>query len=1361
MKRNLFLLSAVVGLLLTACEKNEFGASVLSNQTVSASLPDLEGKTRTVLNGLQVVWSSGDKISVFAQNGTDITNNLGTIKTGVGTTSATFNVVLEGTTKLAASYPYMSSVAYDGNVISMTLPDSYTYSENGISGAPMAALINDQSSSIAFKNAGALMGITVNNIPAGYNQAILKSNGTEAITGDCEIEFDSEGKPTIKATEAATGKIITINFEESSAATNKTFYFPIPVNNYTELQISISNGSDDIVLKTKGLNAERSKRYKSTLTLDVVSGETPVEVVGTAEATEKLQSSNSVSVTIPNTEENPTISLPEATENNPVSLSFESIPEGKTVTINATTEDANVAETVSISASSDDNSNNEFDIQLPKSTVTLNANGETATYNKVTAHTSANTLIVGNGVTVNTLLIKGGNVRVYGIIEHIERLEENIDEQTIIFLEEGAEIPELTDNKFLVIKDEAKWDGESYYAPAYDEESKTYFIKNAYHLAWIANIVNSGNSLTGYTVSLENDIDLNNKNWTPIGFNSKDEAGNEPYFSGTFNGNEYTINNLKIDLKDKGGVGLFGVVYNATFKNFTLNNIDIKSVESEDDPVNSSGAEGKANYIVGGHMGAIVGYDTQAGTLNFENVHLTGLIKIEGETRAAQGQRIGGIIGGRSSSTVTFQNVTIKGDTGSYIKGYCSTAGISGQFQGAATYENVHTDIDVYAVTFGAGGIAGIARHGSTFTNCSSAGNITLDASKTQLSSYSANYPYRVGGIAGCWSEGGKTGVLTLTDCSYTGTLTSIDKDGKTPEVFDYAGYVGRGYGLNSCQGSTVTIDDIDYVQAFDEAANSGIYNVDGVLTINSVANFKVFASKVNSGITFAGKNVALGADIDLKNEEWTPIGTEANHFKGTFEGNNKVIKNLKITVTEAKEGKAYIGLFGYAEDVTIQDVIFENVDLNVACLDIDHSQGHIGAVAGSLEGTCLIENVTVRGNIKVEATTTANGASRVAVVAGGNSYGNVTMKNVHVQANEGSYLKANNNVGALAGQLQGVSVFENCSSNIDVTGTKFFAGGIIGLAAGDQTFTNCSTTGNITITAGREGKIHDHYRVGGIAGGWADGAKNVCTLTSCSYTGTLSGTNADGSVAEAFDYAGYVGRGYTLNNCKGSKVVIDGVEYVQAYNTANEAGIYYVNGKLTVSTEQELRTAIATSNEITLDADIVLSNYIEIRDVNVVINLNNHTITHPSTSTASYKDVFEVYGNAELTINGEGSVIAEDGYSVYAAGDSKVYLNGGYYFSPVSAVDARKNAVVTINGGEFKVDGTGNSDGDYGQQYTLNLRDKKDSYISELSNIIVKGGKFYKYNPAESHSEPEVTNFVAEGYSSVKEGDYYIVSKN
>ena len=177
----------------------------------------------------------------------------------------------------------------------------------------------------------------------------------------------------------------------------------------------------------------------------------------------------------------------------------------------------------------------------------------------------------------------------------------------------------------------------------------------------------------------------------------------------------------------------------------------------------------------------------------------------------------------------------------------------------------------------------------------------------------------------------------------------------------------------------------------------------------------------------------------------------------------------------------------------------------------------------------------------------------------------------------------------------------------------------------------------------------------------------------------------------------------------------------------------------------------------VTLDGNIELSDYIEIRN-EVTINLNGYTILHPKTSPSQYPDVFEVMTGGKLTIEGEGKVIAENGYSVYAAGDSVVTINGGEYFSPVSAIDARKNASVTINAGTFKVDGSNNADGDFGQKFTLNLRDKKGNYTSELSEIIVKGGKFWKYNPAASESEPEITNFVAEGYESIVDGDWFVV---
>ena len=439
---------------------------------------------------------------------------------------------------------------------------------------------------------------------------------------------------------------------------------------------------------------------------------------------------------------------------------------------------------------------------------------------------------------------------------------------------------------------------------------------------------------------------------------------------------------------------------------------------------------------------------------------------------------------------------------------------------------------------------------------------------------------------------------LTEVTFSYTDGTTAKDRTvGSVP--------VQRNYRTN-IYGQLLTSDvdvNVEIKPGFDgEFDNEGYFveeGANGTVTavVESAAGMATIAEMIATGELNANTDIKLEGDIDLNDlaaalgrsavtSNWTPIGTSEKPYTGEFDGKGYTIKNLALVESEAKEGKAYVGFFGFAKDATIKNVTFENVYINIPCLDIDHSQGHIGAVAGSLEGKSTIENVTVKGDITVYATQTANGASRVAVVAGGNSYGNVTIKNVHVIANEGSSLIANNNTGAIAGQLQGKTVYENCSSNINVTVNKFFAGGIVGLAGTNDEFINCHTSGDIAVVAGREGRANDHYRVGGIAGGWSDGAKNVCTLVNCSYTGKVSGKNADGSVAEPLDYLGYVGRGYTLANCEGSKVIIDGTEFVQVGNAA-PYGNYTINGCTPVSTADELVAALEANKGVYLMNDI------------------------------------------------------------------------------------------------------------------------------------------------------------------------------
>ena len=462
----------------------------------------------------------------------------------------------------------------------------------------------------------------------------------------------------------------------------------------------------------------------------------------------------------------------------------------------------------------------------------------------------------------------------------------------------------------------------------------------------------------------------------------------------------------------------------------------------------------------------------------------------------------------------------------------------------------------------------------------------------------------------------------------YNGEQCGLDRDMEV-KLTGFEFVAGRAYNLvATISQENLHLNAIEFMVEVDEWIEQEVeyvfYDaVSNTAFANTADDLALIAQSIENGSIPSDATIVLEQDIDLSTftrsvvSNWEPIGTSEKPFTGTFDGNGYTIKNLALVEAEAKEGKAYIGFFGYAKDATIKNVTFENVYINIPCLDIDHSQGHIGAVAGSLEGTSTIENVTVKGDIDIYTTQDANGASRVAVVAGGNAYGNVTMKNVHVIANAGSRLVANNNVGALAGQLQGKMVFENCSSNINVTANKFFAGGLVGIAAGDSYIKNCHTTGDVAVVAGREGRHNDEYRVGGIAGGWADGKTKVFTLEGCSYTGNVSGKNSDGSVAEPLDYMGYVGRGYTLANCEGSKVIIDGMEFVQVGNAA-PYGVYTINGCTPVATADELVAALEAKKDVIFMNDIKIepasmSNAYGATGINVkngqTIDGNGHTL--------------------------------------------------------------------------------------------------------------------------------------------------------
>ena len=320
MKKILFTSLAVLGLGITGCSNEDLGVAKSGVDEVCATMGDAE--SRTAMNGNSVVWSIGDEIGIFVTNGSSstYTNINYSLSSGAGTKNAGFSGVLEGESpvKKAAFYPYGSDASYDGSKISLTLKDTYNYKEGENSSALMACQINESAQDVlAFKNAGALMSITVNNIPKDYTWAKLTSMTAQekttvpAIAGNAQIAF-AGGIPTLTTTETSNSSSITINFTASSdVVTSKTFYFPLPVAEYPTLELSIGNGATSQVLKTKALDAKRNERYTTTITLDEVSGSVPTTVESVSEVADALKETNSVSVAdVASTETSPTVSIP-------------------------------------------------------------------------------------------------------------------------------------------------------------------------------------------------------------------------------------------------------------------------------------------------------------------------------------------------------------------------------------------------------------------------------------------------------------------------------------------------------------------------------------------------------------------------------------------------------------------------------------------------------------------------------------------------------------------------------------------------------------------------------------------------------------------------------------------------------------------------------------------------------------------------------------------------------------------------------------------------------------------------------------------------------------------------------------------
>lgn len=223
-------------------------------------------------------------------------------------------------------------------------------------------------------------------------------------------------------------------------------------------------------------------------------------------------------------------------------------------------------------------------------------------------------------------------------------------------------------------------------------------------------------------------------------------------------------------------------------------------------------------------------------------------------------------------------------------------------------------------------------------------------------------------------------------------------------------------------------------------------------------------------------------------------------------------------------------------------------------------------------------------------------------------------------------------------------------------------------------------------------------------------------------------------------------------------------VEPGSAVFSPEENKLYMVltPGELTEICDEVLPAdaAAALAEEIAKGGDITVTQNID-APTGFTVTADTNIIVCGTISVSEDTEGNGVFMATEgtLTLDGDGIIngVGKNDWNMalWAKGNSKVVINGGYFTNEGAAANvdpdhfdliyASENAQVEINGGEFKCQTP---------RWTLNIKDKNRTTAS----IIVKGGKFHGFNPANCDVEGKGTNFVAPGYKVVEENGIFEV---
>ena len=436
--------------------------------------------------------------------------------------------------------------------------------------------------------------------------------------------------------------------------------------------------------------------------------------------------------------------------------------------------------------------------------------------------------------------------------------------------------------------------------------------------------------------------------------------------------------------------------------------------------------------------------------------------------------------------------------------------------------------------------------------------------------------------ISGVTMSGNTTGAV-IKEVVDGATVVVTDCSVNNSDELDNIIETGTG------KDKVIDATNIDSLEELEKVLTTGIKEI----PIGTASALKWIADLVNNGTNyFAGKTIVLDKDIDLNNQEWTPIGSAAKDhgFMGNFDGNGKTIKNLKITsITPDADNYAYAALFGVTEGTEternyIKNLTIENVNIS--------TEGQIVSAAVAYPYYTTIENITVKGNITIEGGNYTSGVLAYTRRC-------VNAKDLSIAGNAGSYIKGNQTVGGVISDIQMNGGLKANYSNFKAEGLTITAtknvGGISGIIGG-QTL-NGATVKDVNI-------VSDDVRKGKVAG--ALGEKS--TITNIVVNNVTGATDVVGAAySTPQDYEIIENNGEYTAELKYS-VSEDG----DTYTISSAAGLIWFADQVNVQKKA------FNGKTVKLDADIDLANILwtpigqtGATTFNGVFDGQNHTISN------------------------------------------------------------------------------------------------------------------------------------------------------